>query len=154
MKSSFTPQQYKYSYHLNLMLNKTGILLKTKQNEGQTGSVTQRSFYFCIHEPKWQWRGSFDNQIKKPTSSLHAMAHNWLAFQSPSPTQKLGNVMQRTQLTKITRLYPICPKFAYFDLLDNENNTICLTEDYVEIRNPGIDPDHFHGFMRQILIWL
>lgn len=62
--------------------------------------------------------------------------------------------MKRHNRLKITRLYPICPTFAYIDLLDNENNTICITEDYIEIRSPCIDSDYLHGFIRQILIWI
>lgn len=51
MKSSFSSEQFKYSYHLNLnvTLNKTGILLKTKQNEGQTGSVIQSKLFFFAY---------------------------------------------------------------------------------------------------------
>lgn len=63
------------------------------------------------------------------------MAHNRLAFWLPSPSNA------EMQPTKITRLYPKCPKFAYIDLLDNENNTIFITEDYIEIKSPCIDPD-------------
>lgn len=62
--------------------------------------------------------------------------------------------MQRCNQPKSLTLYPICPKFAYIDLLDNENKTICITEGYIEIRSPCIELDYLHDFIMQILIWL